>query len=492
MINKLTFHFLLLLTTPHLIIFLSPLHSESSILIEANLPGARVYIDGELEGSTDVNGRFFANADPGFHLIALRKDRYRDYQENILVEDLTTILTVQMRSIDGQLESELIPEGNGAISVAVNVNGARVRLDGELIGITDSNGQLFKMCSAGEHEIVLEKPGYWTLKQKILATPGAITEINTVLEPRELISRRKLLLYVLLSFLISIVLYFLYRRYYAPGKFDRYDRRETIKKGGTGTVYRARDSHTGEMVALKIMHKHLTKDKNLAVEFLDEGEKLSTLNSKYPDVPIIHWRRHGRKHDKTDGQPFIAMDFVAGENLAEVIANGPLEINDAVFVANSLCNALRAVHAEGITHEDLSPENIVVSKDFKGIQQITLLDFGFPRRRFMKLSQIDSSINGKLPYMSPEQCNSDKIDSRSDIYSLGILLFTLLTGRPPFVSASPLKVIGNHQTVNAPLLPDYFPSELRNLIDQMLQKNPDDRIQSVDPVSMVLEQMVVY
>src|SRR5262245_7660184 len=199
-----------------------------------------------------------------------------------------------------------------------------------------------------------------------------------------------------------------------PGRIVKYIVEETIGKGGMGTVYLARDEVLGRRVVIRVLHG--LPDAAAKVRFLEEARAPSTLN--HPNVVQIYdW-------GEENGRPYIVMEWVQGEDLQHALADGQLrDLHRKLLVAVQIAKALEHIHAHGIIHRDIKPQNVFIDRH----GQVKLIDFGISRREDFSQTQKGFAL-GTPYYMAPEQLRGERVDSRTDIYSFGILLFELLTG----------------------------------------------------------------
>jgi serine/threonine-protein kinase len=256
------------------------------------------------------------------------------------------------------------------------------------------------------------------------------------------------------------------------------------------TVYKARDmtDKNRPAVALKVLDEAHLGDPDLVNKFLREGMILQQLAAADPDAPLVHVHHHGRAGGDS-GRPFIAMELLDGEDLLRHLRRlGRLQARAAVHFVSGVARALIPAHAAGIYHRDLTPDNVILVATPKGGYRLRLIDFGVARHEYTSHGTLDGSIAGKPPYMSPEQCRGLPVDGRSDIYSLGILLFALAVGAPPFVDNNPLEVMRRHQE-DPVRYPDNFPSSLRLILDRALAKDRDHRYQTVAEMFNALKQL---
>jgi serine/threonine protein kinase len=271
----------------------------------------------------------------------------------------------------------------------------------------------------------------------------------------------------------------------AGSRLGSYEIREPIGAGGMGEVYRARDTRLGRDVALKILAGAYTHDQDRIRRFRQEATAASALN--HPGILTIH------EAGDADGCQFIATEFVEGETLRQILnRRGRVPLNEALAIAVQVTAALAAAHKAGIVHRDIKPENVMVRPD----GYVKVLDFGIAKltqrpdespdtnQVTRTLSQTrDGAIVGTVPYMSPEQARGAAVDARSDIWSLGCLLYEMLAGRSPFAGPTTSDVlVGILDKEPAPLtaLPHNIPAECDWIITKTLRKSGDERYQKAE------------
>jgi serine/threonine protein kinase len=264
--------------------------------------------------------------------------------------------------------------------------------------------------------------------------------------------------------------------------FGSYQILAKVGTGGMGEVYRARDTKLGRDVALKILAGAYTQDQDRIRRFRQEATAASALN--HPGILTIH------EAGDADGCQFIATEFVDGETLRQILnQRGRVPLNEALAIAAQVAAALVAAHKAGIVHRDIKPENVMVRPD----GYVKVLDFGIAKLTqrpdespdtdeiTRTLSQTrDGAIVGTVPYMSPEQARGAAVDARSDIWSLGCLLYEMLAGRSPFAGPTTSDVlVGILDKEPAPLTapPHNIPAECDWIITKTLRKNADERYQ---------------
>ena len=278
----------------------------------------------------------------------------------------------------------------------------------------------------------------------------------------------------------------------SPGThLGRFELRSLIGKGGMGEVYLARDTELGRPVALKFLPADVSLDRRRMRRFTNEAKIVSSLN--HPNILTIF------EVGEANGMRFIATEFVDGITLRQHIEDNPLELVSVFDIALQICNALEAAHSAGIVHRDIKPENIMLRKD--GI--VKVLDFGLA-----KLSQEDSSLSseqqvseaetmavtepgqvfGTIRYMSPEQARGLKTDQRTDIFSLGVLLYEMIAGHTPFRGATSGDVLVSIlDREPEPLL--QVPPEVEGFVLRALAKDKESRYQTAGEMSLELRHL---
>jgi eukaryotic-like serine/threonine-protein kinase len=263
--------------------------------------------------------------------------------------------------------------------------------------------------------------------------------------------------------------------------FDgRYRIQRKLGAGGMADVYLAEDQELGRRVAIKILNSRHGNDDQFIERFRREAKNAAALN--HPNIVSIYDR--GEAEDTY----YIAMEFLDGRTLKElVISRGAAPVNVAVEYARQILSALRFAHRHGIVHRDIKPHNVLV--DSEGRVKVT--DFGIARAGTSQMTET-GSIVGTAQYLSPEQARGGEVDPRSDLYSLGVVLYELLTGKTPFDGETPVEIAMKHlsDTPEPPsrLRPD-VPRELDMVVLRALAKNPDDRYQSADEMEADLERV---
>jgi len=273
----------------------------------------------------------------------------------------------------------------------------------------------------------------------------------------------------------------------ALGRISKYELRDKLGRGAFGVVFTARDPSLDRDVALKVLRPtHLT-NQDIVQRFLQEAR--ATARIAHPGIVTIH--DCGRVETNLGSTAFIAMELLIGESLTIRLArSGRLAPETAAEVARQVASALEAAHRVDVLHRDLKPDNIYVVPDpaMPSGERIKVLDFGLAKLGREGHTQLQT-VFGTPRYMSPEQCRSaTQLDHRSDIYSLGCILFELVTGRPPF-DGDVRQLLERHQRQIPPrarsLVPELSPA-FDDLIAEMLAKDPMDRPQTMGAVQRAL------
>jgi serine/threonine protein kinase/tetratricopeptide (TPR) repeat protein len=244
---------------------------------------------------------------------------------------------------------------------------------------------------------------------------------------------------------------------------------EKLGEGGMGVVYKAEDLKLARTVALKFLPPGCSVDPDAQARFKQEAEAASALD--HPNICTIH------DIDETpDGQTFIVMGYYEGETLKKKIERGPLPINEVLGISIQVAQGLSKAHEAGIVHRDVKPANVIVTRD--GVAKI--LDFGLAKGRGRSLLTKSGTTLGTAAYMSPEQTRTEDVDGRSDIWSLGVVLYEMTTGRLPFMSAydqALVYCILNEQPTPLRSLRVDAPAELEQVVNRTLEKDPGKRYQ---------------
>lgn len=248
-----------------------------------------------------------------------------------------------------------------------------------------------------------------------------------------------------------------------------------LAQGGMASVYLATQTSLNRVVALKFLREF--SDQSHQKRFLSESKIIASLNHR--NIITIH------DVGEFDGQAYLSMEFYEGSDLEARIAEGPLDACDALEIAASIGDALGFAHDHGIVHRDVKPGNILFHKDGTAV----LTDFGIATDVAVdsKLTAIGTAI-GTPTYVSPEQVQGHPTDGRSDIYSLGIVLYEMLVGTPPFQTASAIETMAAQVSLPAPHLPDEL-STYQPVLDRMIAKRREDRFATAQEMVVALREI---
>ena len=243
---------------------------------------------------------------------------------------------------------------------------------------------------------------------------------------------------------------------------------EKLGGGGMGVVYKAQDTNLDRTVALKFLPPHMLSDKEAEQRFISEAKAASSLD--HPNICTIH------DINKTeDDQFYIVMGYYTGETLKKKLGAEPLQIDTAINYAAQIAAGLVRAHEAGIVHRDIKPANIMITDR----NEVKILDFGLAKTSGEpSITKLGSTV-GTVSYMSPEQTKGEEVDHRSDIWSLGVLLYQMLSGSLPFLGDYEQAVI--YSILNEePALLNSLPAELEKILSKSLQKNPNDRYNNLN------------
>jgi serine/threonine-protein kinase len=262
---------------------------------------------------------------------------------------------------------------------------------------------------------------------------------------------------------------------------DRYRVEARIGEGGMAEVFRGFDPILNRTVAIKVLLPQFARDAGFVARFRREAQAAARLNN--PTIVGVY-------DTGADGDTqYIVMEFVEGRTLADVLSSGrrptPMQ---SVELAQRIGQALAVAHAQGIVHRDIKPANVMVTREGK----VKVMDFGIARMQTLETAPQTSSVLGTPTYLSPEQAQGEVVDARSDIYSLGVVLYELLAGKPPFTGDSPV-AIAYKQVNETPLPPSSLnpdvPPRLDAVVMKALAKNPANRYQDAEALSADLERV---
>ena len=277
-------------------------------------------------------------------------------------------------------------------------------------------------------------------------------------------------------------------------KLAHYEITRHIGSGGMGDVYQATDTKLGRSVAIKFLPEAFSNDTERIARFQREARVLASLN--HPNIAAIYGV------EEIESRHFLVMELVSGETLGERIKRGGISVEVALPIARQIAEALEAAHEHGIIHRDIKPANIIVAADGR----VKVLDFGLAKELETDRSNIglpnsptkvtvaaSGVLLGTAPYMSPEQARGLMLDKRTDIWSLGCVLYEMLAGRPAFKGATISDVIASvlSREPDWELLPRSMPFETQRLLQRCLDKDPRRRMRDMGDVRIALEDLLI-
>jgi eukaryotic-like serine/threonine-protein kinase len=261
---------------------------------------------------------------------------------------------------------------------------------------------------------------------------------------------------------------------------ERYELEELVGHGGMSSVYRAHDSLLERYVALKVLHEQYSKDDDFVERFKREARSVAQL--QHPNIVTVIDR------GEQDGRQYIVFEYIEGENLKEfVVRKGRLQVREALEIAIEVARALGFAHEHGLVHRDVKPQNVLLNGD--GRAKVT--DFGIARSLDVEQGVTQTgTVLGTSNYIAPEQASGKRVDQHSDVYSLGVVLYEMLTGDVPFPGESFVAVALKHVNEPPPSVLDGrgdIPLRVAEAVDRALEKDPERRFPTMEAFAVELE-----
>jgi serine/threonine protein kinase len=251
----------------------------------------------------------------------------------------------------------------------------------------------------------------------------------------------------------------------------RYRIIEELGRGGMGVVYKAEDTKLKRMVALKFLPTELTHIPEIKTRFMREAQAAAALD--HPNICTVH------EFDEADAKPFISMAYIEGQSLKDKLESGPLDLEEALGIAEQVAQGLQEAHKKGIVHRDIKSGNIMVTDN----GQAKVMDFGLARTSDRTLLTKEGSTMGTVAYMSPEQTQGEEVNQRTDLWSFGIVLYEMLTGQLPFKGEHEHAVVYSILKENPKPITEIksdIPTSIEQVVYKALEKDPDKRYQKID------------
>jgi serine/threonine protein kinase len=264
---------------------------------------------------------------------------------------------------------------------------------------------------------------------------------------------------------------------------ERYTIVEELGRGGMGVVYKAQDTKLKRTVALKFLPPEMTSDTEAKERFVHEAQAAADLY--HPNICTVY------EVEEAEEKTYISMAYVEGQSLKEKINQGPLNVEEALEIATQVAEGLEEAHKKGIIHRDIKSANIMVTE--KG--QAKIMDFGLAKVRGGTLLTREGTTMGTVAYMSPEQARAETVDHRTDIWSLGVVLYEMISGQLPFKgdkeASMMYSIVHEAPTSLKELRPD-TPAEVQQIINRALKKKPESRFQSVSEMLKELKKLETF
>jgi len=512
--------------------------AAADLLVETNVPGAQVVLDGTQRAETDADGQAsLTNVDPGAHRLVVRKAGYASAARTVSVSGSVSSQTVQVRleRREGRpvgaveelgarpdsvtlesVTSALIPDSTALdtaaaleeaeeraptrLTVSANVSGAQVYVDGTYRGTIPESGTLAVDADPGPYQVVLQKEGFPSRQRAGRLVAGETRTLSVTLRREEPpfaflrdLPNRLLLIgaggMALVGIVVAAIVGWRRRRPSSGDEdvLDRYRIRESLGTEGITALYRAEDRVEGREVVLKVLDEAYEDDPAVVKAFLEHGEALRHIAASAPDAPVVKAFRYGREKEWDRKRAFIELEYVRGERLSAYLEQHEFDVREALTVIRQVCTGLQVAHDRQLWHGHLTPESVIVT-DVDPEVRVKLVHFQVgagPGRQ----KTPDSSPAEDSAYVSPDQRRGETIDGRADVYAAGMLFYTMMTGGAPPADRTSPEDSNREEAVWPPSLPE-VPSHVESLFRRMLDEDPEKRPAAsrvADMISLVRE-----
>ena len=268
--------------------------------------------------------------------------------------------------------------------------------------------------------------------------------------------------------------------------FDQFEIQGIRKRSIVSTMYRAVDSGTHQEVALRILNPEPSADPEQVKSFLRRGEILEFLNKQHGEISVIRMLKYGQARVGRYSRPFIAVEYFEGKDIGELLAGRKvLSATDATAIITQVGKTLAVALRERVWHHQMAMQSVMVRYTESGYPDVRLVDFDLFKQD--QMSNLSAGIAGsRYLFMSPEQFENKIVDQRSDIYSMGVLYYLLVSGRPPFEADDYAEIARKHTVASPPPLPDTVPQSVRDTIAKMLGKQPCERFRTMEEAAQAI------
>lgn len=520
-----------------------------NLLVETNVSGAVVALDGEEIGETGPTGQIFVSGvAPGQHQIVARKDGYQSVSRIVTIDEtgLDRTTRLQLAEATGAAPAADAPEPTitagtelpdsldpsfptggeirtrqPALVVNAGVAEATVRVDDSVRGRTGPSGQLRVRVDSGQHQVAVSKEGGPSAQATAELDLGEERTVTLDLQqsaqgPRTDTGVVPVLVLSLLGLSVVVIVFVIViskpggtvARWLEEGlgvsnqtryelarwirhpfeerqRFDRYDLLRELRSGEFATIYLADDSEMRRRVRLRILDDPYAGKPNHVESFLEGGRILQDLRESAPEAPIVTAYRCGRENGDESGRPFLSLEYFRGKTLGTHLKEQDvLAVDDAIAVIRQVCVGLQAAHENDVTHGTLTPATVILTQE---TPQFEIKLTGFEDRGYKYTTEIltDGYRDRTTSYLSPEKFENGRSTWQSDMYAVGMLFYTMVTGSPPFIHDNPVRIVEMHKDDDPPALPDRVPSTIRPVFYRMVSKDPERRPPAKNVISVL-------